>query len=73
MKAESIRILFVEDVSTDMELAIRELKKENVKFASVRVESQKEFVEQLEGFRPDIIFLTIQCLLLQALKHWNLL
>lgn len=55
MKAESIRILFVEDVSTDMELAIRELKKENVKFTSVRVESQKEFLEQLEGFRPDIV------------------
>jgi PAS domain S-box-containing protein len=55
MKAEIIRILFVEDVSTDMELAIRELKKENLKFTSVRVESKNDFLEQLLGFKPDIV------------------
>jgi PAS domain S-box-containing protein len=55
MKAEKIRILFVEDVATDMELAIRELRNENVKFTSLRVESRKEFLEQLEEFRPDIV------------------
>jgi len=55
MKAEAIRILFVEDVKTDMELAIRELNKENVRFTSIRVETRVDFLDQLEAFRPDIV------------------
>ncbi|NVO21700.1 MAG: response regulator [Bacteroidetes bacterium] len=55
MKDAPIRILFVEDVSTDMELAIRELKKENVNFISNRVETASELMTQLKGFKPDVV------------------
>lgn len=55
MKPDSIRILFVEDIEVDMELAIRELQRENFSIVWVRVETREDFLFQLENFKPDII------------------
>lgn len=56
MKEENpIRILFVEDLPSDMELAERELRKEEIQFTSIRVETKEEFMKALEEFRPDLI------------------
>ncbi|MEW6585286.1 MAG: PAS domain S-box protein [Nitrospirota bacterium] len=50
-----IRIIIIEDVPTDAELAERELQRESIRFASVRVETEKGFRKALEEFRPDLI------------------
>ncbi|MGM0613079.1 MAG: PAS domain S-box protein [Bacteroidota bacterium] len=52
---QTIRILFVEDLLTDAELAQRELKKENINFSGKIVDTEKEFVTHLQEFSPDII------------------
>lgn len=55
MSNGEIRILFVEDVPADMELAEIELLKEGIRFLSVRVDTKAEFLNQLDKFQPDII------------------
>jgi PAS domain S-box-containing protein len=52
---ESIRILFLEDVPTDTELAERELRQEKISFLSQRVENEKDFRAALEQYKPDLI------------------
>lgn len=54
-KDQSIKILLVEDLPTDAELAQRELKKENINFNSKVVDTEEEFVSQLQEYNPDII------------------
>ncbi|MGB4572282.1 MAG: HD domain-containing phosphohydrolase [Rectinemataceae bacterium] len=51
----AIRILFAEDTIADAELAIDEIKKANIEFSYVIVETEKNFVNALENFRPDIV------------------
>ncbi len=57
MKQEThaIRILIAEDLSTDAELAIREIKKENIDFTYRVVDTEKEFRKELSDFAPDIV------------------
>jgi len=56
MKADHpLRILFVEDLPSDVELAERELRKEGVSFTSMRVETEEGFLQALKDFRPDLI------------------
>jgi PAS domain S-box-containing protein len=50
-----IRILFVEDLPSDTELAERELLKEQISFTSLRVETKETFLRALGEFRPDLI------------------
>ena len=50
-----IRILFVEDLPSDAELAEWELRNEGLHFTSIRVETKEEFLKALEEFRPDLI------------------
>ncbi|MBK8538037.1 MAG: response regulator [Candidatus Competibacteraceae bacterium] len=50
-----LRILFVEDVPADAELAARILSKEGLAFTSIRVETQEEFLNALIEYRPDLI------------------
>ncbi|MBP1907947.1 hybrid sensor histidine kinase/response regulator [Methanolobus bombayensis] len=50
-----IRILFVEDVPPDAELAERVLAKDGLDFVSRRVETADEYLKELEVFRPDIV------------------
>lgn len=50
-----LRLLFVEDLETDQILTEREIKKAGIEFTSVRVETEKDFIYQLENFDPNII------------------
>ncbi len=50
-----IKVLFVEDIPSDAELAVRELKKGGFSFEHIRVDTQVGFIKTLNDFRPDII------------------
>jgi two-component system cell cycle sensor histidine kinase/response regulator CckA len=49
------RILFVEDVAVDAELAAAELRRSGLTFDSRRVETRDEFVAALREFRPTLV------------------
>ena len=55
MANESIKILFVEDMPADAELAKRELEKGGIVFKFMRVDTKPSLIEALESFRPDIV------------------
>ena len=50
-----LRILFLEDRLADFELELHELLRDGTDIAAVRVESESEYIRQLEAFTPDII------------------
>ena len=50
-----LKILFVEDLPSDAELAVMELRKEGLKFEHKRVDTRDEFIKTLNEFRPNII------------------
>ena len=50
-----MKILFVEDLATDVELAKRELKKEKIDFTSRVVDTENDFKQALSEFCPDLI------------------
>ena len=50
-----LRILFVEDMPTDYEMAMREIRKEGIKFESIRTETKEDFLKGLEEFHPDLV------------------
>ena len=53
--AENLSVLFVEDLITDFELALYEIKKVNPDIISKRVDTQDDYVNALHHFKPDII------------------
>lgn len=50
-----MRILIVEDVSTDVELIERELRAAGMAFTSQRVETKESFINALIEFAPDVV------------------
>lgn len=54
-KTGRIKILFLEDLQSDLELAKRELDKEGILYDFRVVETEKAFLNQLELFCPNII------------------
>jgi two-component system sensor histidine kinase EvgS len=50
-----LRILFVEDLPSDAELAVMELGKGGLRFQYMRVDTRDEFIKALNEFRPDIV------------------
>jgi len=50
-----LKILFVEDLSSDIELAERILKKDGFEFQSLAVSIEKDFIRELKDFNPDIV------------------
>jgi diguanylate cyclase (GGDEF)-like protein/PAS domain S-box-containing protein len=50
-----LRILILEDTTTDVELVTRELRKAAFEFVAENVETREAFVRALENFRPDIV------------------
>jgi two-component system, cell cycle sensor histidine kinase and response regulator CckA len=52
---KELRILMLEDIPTDAELAERELRKAGVAFIAKRVETEADFIKALEDFAPDLI------------------
>jgi PAS domain S-box-containing protein len=53
--ANPMRILFVEDLPSDAELAEREIRKGGLEFISLRVDTKGVFLSALGEFRPDVI------------------
>ncbi|MDP8237636.1 MAG: PAS domain S-box protein [Candidatus Hatepunaea meridiana] len=52
---KDIKILILEDLPTDAELVIRELKKAKLKFTFRHVDSKIAFLKELNEFLPDIV------------------
>jgi two-component system, cell cycle sensor histidine kinase and response regulator CckA len=52
---KELRILMLEDIPTDVELAERELRKAGIAFITKRVETEADFISALEEFAPDLI------------------
>jgi PAS domain S-box-containing protein len=52
---ENLSILFVEDLITDFELALYEIKRTSPETISMRVDTQVDYENALKVFRPDII------------------
>lgn len=52
---ENIKILFVEDLPSDVELALRVIKKEHIDFEYKVVDTENDFTKELSAFKPDII------------------
>ena len=53
--SDSLKILFLEDLLTDLELAVRELQKAGLTFDYICVDTKYSFIESLNEFSPDII------------------
>jgi len=52
---DKLKILFVEDVPADRELAEIELRKKGLSFTSEIVESENDYIRALDDFKPDVI------------------
>lgn len=52
---DKIRIIFIEDNADDVDLGLRELKKEGFDVTYVRVETENSLIEEIENFKPDIV------------------
>ena len=52
---KELRILLVEDVETDAELEVRELKRAGIRLSHQRVETEDAFRKALDGFQPHLI------------------
>jgi signal transduction histidine kinase/BarA-like signal transduction histidine kinase len=50
-----LRILILEDVATDVALIERELRRQKIGFVSKWVKTEKDFINQLHSFTPDLI------------------
>ena len=55
MRSEKYRILHLEDVASDAELVARALKKSNLLFDHLVIDSEQEFLDALGNFSPDVI------------------
>ncbi len=55
MVQKNLKILFVEDVPSDVELAVLELRKENIKFDHTTVSNKIDLLKALKEFNPDLI------------------
>jgi diguanylate cyclase (GGDEF)-like protein/PAS domain S-box-containing protein len=53
--ADEIKLLIVEDVETDAELAVRELRRNGIACRALRVETESDYVRALREFAPHIV------------------
>ena len=52
---EELKVLILEDVQYDAELMEYEMRREGIKFLSKRVETEKDFIRELNELKPDVI------------------
>jgi two-component sensor histidine kinase/CheY-like chemotaxis protein len=52
---EELKVLILEDVQFDAELMEHEMRREGLKFLSRRVETDKDFIKELDGLNPDVV------------------
>jgi len=55
MKTEKIRILFVEEVTGDLNLAVNKLQEEKTDLSWLCVQTWDDFVQNIEAYKPDIV------------------
>src|SRR5438105_322750 len=55
VSAPSIRVLLTEDVSSDAELQVRELKRAGLRVSHRIADSEESFSQALRDFAPDVI------------------
>jgi len=55
MKMKDLKILIVEDLATDVEIARRSLKKEKISFTDRVVDTAEDFEKALVEYKPDLI------------------
>lgn len=67
------RILILEDIPDDAELAMRELRRAEISFQSKRVETKEGFLEALREFEPDVILSDFNLPQFNALEALGLL
>jgi PAS domain S-box-containing protein len=53
--SNELKILFVEDMPADYEIALHELEKNSINFMHMRVENSEDFENALKEFSPDIV------------------
>nr|WP_321498453.1 PAS domain S-box protein [uncultured Methanolobus sp.] len=53
--SQALKILFVEDVPEDLELAKRKIKSSGIGFESFLAEDESEFIKGLYEFKPDVV------------------
>jgi diguanylate cyclase (GGDEF)-like protein/PAS domain S-box-containing protein len=53
--SDPVRVLMVEDVATDAELEVRELKRAGMRVEHRLVDREEQFLAELENFAPDVI------------------
>ncbi len=58
--SDPLRVLILEDVVTDAELALDALQAGGLACAWLRVETEAEFVRELDAFRPDVVLADYQ-------------
>ena len=51
---EKLKILILEDVELDAELTEYEMRRDGLKFMSCRVETEKDFIKELENLREKL-------------------
>jgi PAS domain S-box-containing protein len=54
-KEDRLKVLFLEDIPTDVEIAVRELRKLDIEFIHTVAEDRLSFEEKLKTFCPDLI------------------
>jgi two-component system, cell cycle sensor histidine kinase and response regulator CckA len=52
---QKLNILLLEDVASDAALVVHELSRSGLQFASLRVDTQEQFLEELKRFDPHVI------------------
>ena len=52
---EPKKILIIEDLPSDAEIAVRVIRKTGIDFVSLRVESREAFLKSISEFKPDLI------------------
>jgi len=53
--SDELKILFVEDLSSDYELAVHEIKSAGIHFQPACVETEQDYINALNSFHPDVI------------------
>jgi PAS domain S-box-containing protein len=52
---QKFKVLHLEDIATDAELAARELRKSHINFEQLVIDTEEEYLDALLNFKPDII------------------
>ena len=67
---QGLRILIVEDLASDAELMVYELRQANLPFSTRRVEKDADFLREVAQFHPDLILSDYHLPTLMVWRPW---